>query len=65
MQEKYEKNKVAISFRKFNDYASDVLNSDYSTFDSNLEIFIDHCENDEIMSIVCNQLNYDNTILEV
>lgn len=64
MQEKYDRNKVDRSFTKFKEYANDVLNSEYSTFDSNFEIFIDHCENDEIMSIICNQLKYDNTILE-
>jgi hypothetical protein len=64
MSEKYNKNEVELSFRKFNDYADDVLESDYSTFESNLEIFIDHCENDKIMSIICNQLKYNSTIFD-
>jgi hypothetical protein len=62
MHEKYDRNKVKLSFRKFNDYASDVLSSNYNTYDTNFEKFFYHCETDEIMSIICNQLNYDNTI---
>ena len=64
MHEKYDRNNVRSSFVKFDEYADDVLSSEYSTFDSNFEIFIDHCENDEIMSIICNQLKCDNTIFD-
>lgn len=64
MQEKYDLYDVDNSFTKFDDLVSDLMNSDYSTFDSNLRAFLNHCENDEIMSIVCNQLECDNTVLE-
>lgn len=64
MQEKYDVNDVEDSFTKFDYLVSDLLDSEYNTFDANLRRFINHCENDEIMSIVCNQLKYDNTIFE-
>lgn len=64
MQEKFDRKKVESSFRRFDDFASDVLNSEHSTFDSNLSILLNHCENDEIMSIICNQLKYDMTIFD-
>lgn len=64
MVEKFDKKRVELSFRRFNDFASDVLSSEYSTFDSYLNIFINHCENDEIMSIICHQLKYDNTVFD-
>lgn len=64
MEEKYERKKVELSFRRFNDFADDVLSSEYNTFDSYLNIFINHCENNEIMSIICSQLKYDMSILD-
>jgi hypothetical protein len=64
MKEKYDRNKVQLSFRRFSDFADDVMSSEHSTFDSNLKIFINHCGNDEIMSIICNQLKRDDTLLE-
>jgi len=36
MQEKYDLNDVEESFTKFEDLVSDLLNSDYSTFDATL-----------------------------
>ncbi len=64
MQEKFDRKKVELSFRKFNDFANDVVSSELSTFDSYLNILINHCENDEIMSIICNQLKHDSTIFD-
>jgi hypothetical protein len=64
MNTKYSKSKVDQSVREFNDYVKYVSNSDYSTFDSNFGTFMNYCENDEIMSLVCNQLKYDNAIFD-
>ncbi|AKB64932.1 hypothetical protein [Methanosarcina mazei] len=64
MPEKFDRKRVELSFRRFSDFADDVLSSEYSTFDAYLNIFVNHCENDEIMSIICNQLKHDSTILD-
>jgi hypothetical protein len=54
--EAFKQKSVEISFRKFNDYASDVIHSDYNTFDTRFNIFIHHCETDPIMKIITSQL---------
>lgn len=56
MPVKFDKKRVELSFRKFSDYASDVLSSNYHTFDTRFNILLNHCENDVIMSIISNQL---------
>lgn len=56
MNQKYDHKKIERSFRRFRDYSEDLLNSDYNTFSNNLNIFIDFCENDEIMRIISAQL---------
>ena len=56
MQDKFDQKKVEISFRKFSDYASDLLSSDMNTFDTRFKIFLHHCETDEILKIITNQL---------
>jgi len=56
MKDKFDQKKVDISFRKFSDYASDIFSSDTNTFDIRYSIFLHHCENDEILKIITNQL---------
>ncbi|MFA5125383.1 MAG: hypothetical protein WC462_00065 [archaeon] len=52
----FDKRAIALSFRKFKDYSTDVLGSNSATFDTRLKIFIDHCENDPIMAVISSQL---------
>lgn len=52
----FEQDKILRAFRRFNDYNIDLLQSDYHTFGTRLEIFIDFCENDEIMGFITSQL---------
>ncbi len=52
----FTKKQVETSFRKFNDYSKDLVSSDWSTFRSHLEIWLDHCENDEVMKAITSQL---------
>ncbi len=47
---------VTRSVEKFNDYGNNLANSSYSTFDNNLEIFLDFCENDAVFSAIHSQL---------
>lgn len=56
MQDNFNQKKIEISFRKFSDYASDLLSSDINTFDTRFKIFLHHCETDEILKIITNQL---------
>jgi hypothetical protein len=52
MPSSFRRKLVEISFRKFYDYGSDVVSSNSHTFDATFKIFIDHCENDEILKNV-------------
>lgn len=61
MPDSFKQRQVALSFRKFNDYASDVVHSDYSTFPTRFEIFLHHCENDEVMKVITSQLKEVDT----
>ncbi|AKB27934.1 ATP/GTP-binding site motif A [Methanosarcina siciliae T4/M] len=56
MPEKFERKQIELSFKKFNGYADDVLSSDYYVFDTTFNRFIQYCENDPVMSYICNQL---------
>jgi hypothetical protein len=56
MEEKFDRKQVEISFRKFNDYAVYLLSSSYNLFNTRFNIFLNHCETDEVMSVICNQL---------
>ena len=56
MVKEFTQKQVEISFRKFSDYAEDLDSSDYNTFDSHLSIFLNHCENDEIMRTITTPL---------
>lgn len=56
MPDKFDQKKVDISFRKFKDFASDVLSSDRNTFNTRFNIFLHYCENDEVLSIITKQL---------
>jgi hypothetical protein len=56
MEVSFTQKQVAGSFRRFNDFASDVFHSDFHTFDTRFDIFIHHCENDDVMKVVTSQL---------
>ena len=56
MPDQFDQKKVEVRFRKFKDFASDVLSSDRNTFITRLDIFLHYCENDEVLSIITNQL---------
>lgn len=56
MPEEFDRKQIELSFRKFNDFANDVLSSNYHIFNSRFNILIYHCENDPIMLVICNQL---------
>ncbi len=56
MVKEFTPKQVEISFRKFSDNAEDLESSDYNTFDTNLSIFLNHCENDEIMKTITSPL---------
>ena len=63
MDKTFELKKILKAFKKFDDYSDDLLNSDYATFETRLNIFIDFCENDKVMSFITNQLKgYDFTL---
>lgn len=52
MTKEFTPKQVEISFRKFLDSVEDLESSDYNTFDTHLSIFLNHCENDEIMKTI-------------
>lgn len=56
MPEGFDRKQIELSFKKFNGFANDVLSSNYHIFNSRFNIFIYHCENDPVMSVICNQL---------
>lgn len=56
MKNSFKQKEVEISFRKFKDYASDVLNSNFHTFDTRFDIFLNHCEVDPIIKIITSPL---------
>ena len=58
----YDYKKIERSFRRFRDYSDDLLNSNSKTFSNNLNIFIDFCENDEIMRIISAQLKSNKNV---
>ena len=63
MEKSFELKEILKVFHKFEDYSNDLLNSDHVTFETRLDIFIDFCENDKIMSFITNQLKgYDFTL---
>lgn len=62
MNQIYDHKKIKRSFRRFRDYSGDLLNSDSKTFSNNLNIFIEFCENDEIMRIISAQLKLDGNV---
>lgn len=64
MPENFDRKQVEISFRKFSDYASDVVSSNSNIFYTRLNIFIHHCESDPVMSFICNQLKNIDTNFE-
>jgi len=60
MEKLFERKEILRSFQKFNDYSSDLLTSNSSTFDTRLAIFIDFCEKDKVMGFITTQLKgYD------
>lgn len=56
MVNSFKQREVKKSFQKFQDYGSDVLNSDFHDFTARFKIFIHHCESDGIMKIITSQL---------
>lgn len=62
MNKIYDYKKTERSFRRFSDYSDDLLNSDSKTFPNNLNIFIDFCENNEIMHIISAQLKSNKNV---
>ena len=56
METYFKRKEVEISFRKFSDYASDVINSDFHTFSTRFKIFIHLCETDPVLKIITIQL---------
>ena len=62
MNKIYDYKKIERSFRRFSDYSDDLLNLDSKTFPNNLNIFIDFCENDEIMHIISAQLKSNKNV---
>lgn len=56
MNEMYDHKKIERAFRRFRDYSETLVNSNSKTFSNNLNIFINFCENDEIMHIISTQL---------
>jgi hypothetical protein len=62
MNQIYDHKKIERSFRRFGDYSKDLLNSNFKTFPINLNIFIDFCENDEIMRIISAQLKSNENV---
>lgn len=64
MNKKYDDDKVKLSLGTFIENATRVLSSDRSTFDTSLSKFIHWCENDEVVSDICNQLKSDNSIFD-
>lgn len=56
MSVNFDKKQVELSFRKFSDYADDVLSSNCHTFYTRFNILLHHCEYDEVMSIISSQL---------
>lgn len=57
----FTKTQVEISFRKFSDNADDLAHSDRNTFDTHLEAFLHHCENDPVMKHITNGLKNPDT----
>lgn len=62
MNQIYDYKKIERSFRRFRYYSEDLLNSNFKTFSNNLNIFIDFCENDEIMRIISAQLKSNENV---
>jgi hypothetical protein len=56
MPANFDKKQVELSFRKFSDYADDVLSSNHHTFNTRFNMLLNHCENDPVMSIISSQL---------
>lgn len=56
MEVSFTQKQVESSFRRFNDFASDVFHSDFHIFNTRFEIFIHHCENDEVIKVITYQL---------
>lgn len=56
MPANFDKKRVELSFKKFSNYADDVLSSNSHTFGTRFNILLDHCENDMVMSIISSQL---------
>lgn len=56
MPDEFDQKKVEQSFRKFRDFSSDVLVSDKNTFSTRFNGLLKYCENDEILSVITNQL---------
>jgi hypothetical protein len=52
MDSTFTASQVATALRRFDDYGEDVLNSVYQTYANNLEIFLNHCESDPVMSTI-------------
>lgn len=61
MEKSFRQKQVELSFRRFRDFASDVFDSDFHTFDSRFDILVHHCENDEVMKIITSQLKEIDT----
>lgn len=57
IEKNYRREDIEISFRKYADFSTDLINSDYGTFPNNLNQFIYFCENDSIMSFITKQLH--------
>lgn len=56
MQTDFSLKKIEQSYRRFIDYSSDLLNSNYHTFNSRFDSFVYFCENDDVMKIITAKL---------
>ena len=58
----FKTEEINEAFRKFDDYSSDLLGADARSFDNYLNIFIDFCEHDSIMSLITGQLKDNSNV---
>ena len=59
---KFSRAEVRSSFRKFSDTCTDLIQSDWHTWDNYLNILIDHCENNPVMKTVTDPLRHNPNV---
>jgi hypothetical protein len=52
----FTKKQVERSIDKFRDYSRDLMEANYNNFDNELQIWLNHCKNDEVMKAVVQNL---------